>query len=68
MEKEEGILNRKSSVNISIIKTIMLVHQGINVNSIDFCDPHDQEKRKNFCINKLRNLYPEGLNYNQINN
>ena len=68
MEKEEGILNRKSSVNISIIKTIMLVHQGINVNIIDFCYSHDQEKRKNFCINKLRNLYPEGLNYNQINN
>ena len=55
-------------MNISIIKTIMLVHQGINVNIIDFCDPHDQQKRKNFCINKLRNLYPKGLNYNQINN
>ena len=30
---------------------------------IDFCDPDDQEKRENFWMNKLRTVYPEGLNY-----
>ena len=42
-------------------------HQDINVKIIDFCDPNHQEKRENFWMNKLRTLYPEGLNYKQIN-
>ena len=42
-------------------------HQDINVKIIDFCDPNDHEKRDNFWMNKLRTLYPEGLNYKGIN-
>ena len=68
MEKEEGTLNRKSSLNIFIVKTItVLTHQDINVKIIGFCDPNDQEKCGNFWMNILRTLYPLGLNYKQIN-
>ena len=42
-------------------------HQDINVKIIGFCDPNDQEKCGNFWMNKLRTLYPLGLNYKQIN-
>ena len=42
-------------------------HQDINVKIIGFCDPNDQEKCGNFWLNKLRTLYPLGLNYKQIN-
>ena len=46
-------------------------HNGTNQDShvkiIDFCDPNDQEKHENFWMNKLRTLYPEGLNYKRIN-
>ena len=42
-------------------------HQDINVKIIDFCDPTDQEKREHFWMNKLRTLYPGGLNYKRIN-
>ena len=34
---------------------------------IDFCDPNDQEKRGDFWMDKLRTLYPEGLNMKIIN-
>ena len=43
------------------------IHQDINVKIIDFWDPNDQEKREKFWMNKLRTLYPESLNYKQIN-
>ena len=42
-------------------------HKGINVKIIGFCHPNDQEKRKNFWMNKLRTLYPVGLNNKHIN-
>ena len=41
-------------------------HQDINVKITDFCDPSDQEKRENFWMNKLRTLYPEGLNNSEL--
>ena len=41
--------------------------KDINAKIIDFCDSNDQEKRENFWMNKLRILYPEGLNYKRIN-
>ena len=41
--------------------------QDINVKIIDFRDPNYQEKRENFWMKKLRTLYPEALNYKQIN-
>ena len=41
--------------------------KDINAKIIDFCDSNDQEKRENFWVNKLRILYPEGLNYKRIN-
>ena len=34
---------------------------------IDFCDPNKQGKRKDFWIDKLGTLYPEGLNMKRIN-
>ena len=33
----------------------------------DFCDPNDQEKCEDFWMDKLRTLYPEGLNMKSIN-
>ena len=42
-------------------------YQDNNVKLINFCDPNYQRKRENFCMNKLRTLYPEGLNYKQTN-
>ena len=33
----------------------------------NFCDPNDQEKRQDFWMDKLRTLYPEGLNMKRIN-
>ena len=38
-------------------------HNDIIGEIIDFCDPHDQEKRENFWIHKLRTLYPDGLSH-----
>ena len=37
------------------------------VQIIDLCDPNDQEKREDVWIDKLRTLYPEGLNMKRIN-
>ena len=34
---------------------------------VDICDPNVQEKRENVWMNKVRTLYPEGLNYKRIN-
>ena len=33
----------------------------------DFCDPNDQEKCEDFWMDKLRTLYPDGLNMKIIN-
>ena len=33
----------------------------------DFCDPNDEEKCEGFWMDKLRRLYPEGLNMKSIN-
>ena len=37
------------------------------VQIIDLCDPNDQEKRGGVWMDKLRTLYPEGLNMKRIN-
>ena len=37
------------------------------VQIIDFCDPNDQDKCEDFWMDKLRTLYPEGLNMKRIN-
>ena len=42
-------------------------HNDMIVHIIDFCDPNDQEKRENFSMQKLRTLYPDGLNHKKIN-
>ena len=42
-------------------------YKDMMVQIIDFCDPNDQEKREDFWMDKLRTLYPEGLNMKRIN-
>ena len=37
------------------------------VQIINFCDPNDQEKRKDFWMDKLQTLYSKGLNMKTIN-
>ena len=37
------------------------------VQTIDFCDLNDQEKKESFWMHKLRTLYPDGLNHKKIN-
>ena len=42
-------------------------YKDMMIQIIDFCDPNDQEKRGDFWMDKLRTLYPEGLNMKIIN-
>ena len=42
-------------------------YKDMMVQIIDFCDPNDQEKHEDFWMDKLRTLYPEGLNMKRIN-
>ena len=49
MEKEEGILTRKSWLNILIVKVITVItNNDNNVKITDICHPNDQEKPENF--------------------
>ena len=58
-----------------LIKKLKQINKKINNGSykdmmgqiIDFCDPNKQGKRKDFWIDKLGTLYPEGLNMKRIN-
>ena len=42
-------------------------YKDMMVQIIDFCDRNDQEKCEDFWMDKLRTLYPEGLNMKRIN-